>query len=68
MSPQAPGVPEFHSGILVTELSPGTGSPRLFSPGTGTVPDPLVKGEQTPAVGPSECPQVTPAPGILHGH
>lgn len=50
---RAPGVPEFHSGILVTELGPSTGSPRLFSPGTGTVPDPLVKGEQTPAVGPS---------------
>ncbi|XP_057601552.1 MLX-interacting protein isoform X1 [Hippopotamus amphibius kiboko] len=46
---RAPGVTEFHSGILVTDLGHGTGSQpapvsRLFSP--STVPEPLVKGEQ----------------------
>lgn len=67
MSPQAPGVTEFHSSVLVTDLSHSTSSQptpvsRLFSP--STVPDSLVKGEQAPlhggspqgpASGPSEC-------------
>ncbi|XP_055963131.1 MLX-interacting protein [Sorex fumeus] len=48
---RAPGVAEFHGGILVTELGPSPGGPRLFSP--GTVQDPLVKGEQAPVAGPS---------------
>ncbi|MBW01458.1 MLX-interacting protein, partial [Eschrichtius robustus] len=51
---RAPGVTEFHSGILVTDLGHGTGSQpaplsRLFSP--STVPDSLVKGEQVPPHG-----------------
>lgn len=67
MSPQAPGVTEFHSGILVTDLGHATSSQpspvsRLFS--SSTVQDSLVKGEQVPlhggspqvpAVGSSEC-------------
>uniref|UniRef100_A0A8D0VE59 BHLH domain-containing protein n=1 Tax=Sus scrofa TaxID=9823 RepID=A0A8D0VE59_PIG len=66
---RAPGVTEFHSSILVTDLGHSTGSQpapvsRLFSP--STVPDSLVKGEQAPlhggapsvpAAGPSrDCP------------
>ncbi|XP_027627997.1 MLX-interacting protein [Tupaia chinensis] len=59
---RAPGVTEFHSGILVTELSHSTNSqpapgPRLFSP--STVQDSLVKGEQAPLHGCS--PQVPTA-------
>ncbi|XP_021113203.1 MLX-interacting protein isoform X2 [Heterocephalus glaber] len=61
--PRAPAVAEFHSGILVTDLSRSTsGQPapvsRLFSP--GTVQDSLVKVEQAPLRGGS--PQV-PAAG-----
>lgn len=57
-----PGVAEFHSGILVTDLGRGTSSqpapvPRLFP---STVQDALVKGEQVPLHGGS--PQV-PAAG-----
>ena len=66
MSLQAPGVPEFHSSILVTDLGHGTSSPpapvsRLFP---STAQDPLGKGEQVPlhggspqvtVTGPSEC-------------
>ncbi|XP_066227145.1 MLX-interacting protein isoform X2 [Saccopteryx leptura] len=56
---RAPGVTEFHSGILVTELGHSTSSQpspvsRLFTP--STVHDPLVKGEQVPLRGGS--PQV----------
>ncbi|KAK2502282.1 hypothetical protein MC885_013782 [Smutsia gigantea] len=57
---RTPGVTEFHSGILVTDLGHPTGSQpapvsRLFSPGTAQ--DSLVKGEQAPATGSSrECP------------
>ncbi|XP_040842991.1 MLX-interacting protein [Ochotona curzoniae] len=48
-----PGVTEFHSGILVTDLSRGSSSqpspvPRLFP---SAVQDALVKGEQVPAAG-----------------
>nr|XP_008506250.1 PREDICTED: MLX-interacting protein isoform X4 [Equus przewalskii] len=64
---RAPGVTEFHSGILVTDLGrPSSSQPapvsRLFSP--STVQDSLVKGEQVPlhggspqvpATGSSEC-------------
>ncbi|OWK14032.1 MLXIP, partial [Cervus elaphus hippelaphus] len=51
---RAPGVTEFPSGILVTDLGPGPGSQhtpvsRLFPP--STVPDSLVKGEQGPLHG-----------------
>ncbi|KAB0357998.1 hypothetical protein FD754_002154 [Muntiacus muntjak] len=51
---RAPGVTEFPSGILVTDLGPGPGSQhtpvsRLFPP--STVPDSLVKGEQGPPHG-----------------
>ncbi|XP_058435825.1 MLX-interacting protein isoform X3 [Marmota monax] len=51
---RAPGVTEFHSSVLVTDLSHSTNSQptpvsRLFSP--STVPDSLVKGEQTPLHG-----------------
>ncbi|XP_027804969.1 MLX-interacting protein isoform X1 [Marmota flaviventris] len=51
---RAPGVTEFHSSVLVTDLSHSTSSQptpvsRLFSP--STVPDSLVKGEQTPLHG-----------------
>ncbi|XP_069413890.1 MLX-interacting protein isoform X1 [Ovis canadensis] len=51
---RAPGVTEFPSGILVTDLGPGPGSQhapvsRLFP--TSTVPDSLVKGEQGPLHG-----------------
>lgn len=67
MSPQAPGVTEFHSGILVADLGHAASSQpspvsRLFS--SSTVQDALVKGEQVPlhggspqvpAVGSSEC-------------
>ncbi|XP_023576303.1 MLX-interacting protein isoform X3 [Octodon degus] len=61
--PRAPGVTEFHSGILVTDLGHSTsGQPapvsRLFSP--GMVQDSLVKVEQAPLRGGS--PQV-PAVG-----
>ncbi|XP_023502981.1 MLX-interacting protein isoform X2 [Equus caballus] len=60
---RAPGVTEFHSGILVTDLGrPSSSQPapvsRLFSP--STVQDSLVKGEQIPLHGGS--PQV-PATG-----
>nr|XP_008506249.1 PREDICTED: MLX-interacting protein isoform X3 [Equus przewalskii] len=60
---RAPGVTEFHSGILVTDLGrPSSSQPapvsRLFSP--STVQDSLVKGEQVPLHGGS--PQV-PATG-----
>ncbi|XP_037367135.1 MLX-interacting protein [Talpa occidentalis] len=53
---RAPGVTEFHSGILVTDLGHSSSSqpapgPRLFS--SGTVQDGLVKGEQVPAAAPS---------------
>uniref|UniRef100_A0A452TG34 MLX interacting protein n=1 Tax=Ursus maritimus TaxID=29073 RepID=A0A452TG34_URSMA len=57
---RAPGVTEFHSGILVADLGHTTSSQpapvsRLFSP--GTVQDSLVKGEQVPATGSSrDCP------------
>ncbi|XP_019589606.2 MLX-interacting protein isoform X1 [Rhinolophus sinicus] len=56
---RAPGVTEFHSGILVTDLGHATSSQptpvsRLFSP--STVPESLVKGEQAPVPGGS--PQV----------
>ncbi|XP_021778751.1 MLX-interacting protein isoform X2 [Papio anubis] len=56
---RAPGVPEFHSSILVTDLSHGTNSPpapisRLFP---STAQDPLGKGEQVQLHGGS--PQVT---------
>ncbi|XP_016040445.2 MLX-interacting protein isoform X1 [Erinaceus europaeus] len=66
---RAPGITEFHSGILVTDLSHTAGSQpgpvsRLFSP--STVQDTLVKREQAPpqganpqvpALGPSrDCP------------
>ncbi|XP_012518995.1 PREDICTED: MLX-interacting protein isoform X2 [Propithecus coquereli] len=56
---RAPGVTEFHSSILVTDLSHSTSSQpgpvsRLFSP--STVQDSLVKGEQVPLHGGS--PQV----------
>ncbi|XP_063470731.1 MLX-interacting protein isoform X4 [Symphalangus syndactylus] len=56
---RAPGVPEFHSSILVTDLGHGTSSPpapasRLFP---STAQDPLGKGEQVPLHGGS--PQVT---------
>lgn len=68
MLPQAPGVTEFHSGILVTDLGHSSSSQpapvsRLFSP--GIVQDSLVKVEQAPlrggspqvpATGPGECP------------
>ncbi|XP_020016665.2 MLX-interacting protein isoform X1 [Castor canadensis] len=59
---QGPGVTEFHSSILVTDLSHSTSSQptpvsRLFSP--STVQDSLVKGEQVPLHGGS--PQVPPA-------
>ncbi|KAM6166834.1 LOW QUALITY PROTEIN: MLX-interacting protein [Erethizon dorsatum] len=63
--PRAPGVTEFHSGILVTDLGHSTsGQPapvsRLFSP--GMVQDSLVKVEQAPLRGGS--PQVpTTGPG-----
>ncbi|XP_072809815.1 MLX-interacting protein isoform X1 [Vicugna pacos] len=51
---RAPGVTEFHSGILVTDLGHGSGSQpapvsRLFSP--SAVQDSLVKGEQVPLHG-----------------
>ncbi|GAB5579007.1 carbohydrate-responsive element-binding protein isoform X6 [Prionailurus iriomotensis] len=51
---RAPGVTEFHSGILVTDLGHPTSSQpapvsRLFSP--GTVQESLVKGEQASATG-----------------
>nr|XP_055178747.1 MLX-interacting protein isoform X2 [Nyctereutes procyonoides] len=51
---RGPGVTEFHSGILVTDLGHTTSSQpapvsRLFSP--STVQDSLVKGEQVPATG-----------------
>lgn len=54
VSPQAPGVTEFHSGILVTDLGHTTSSPptsvsRLFPP--STVQDSLGKGEQVPVHG-----------------
>ena len=54
MSPQAPGVTELRSGVLVTDLGHGTGSQpaalsRLFSP--RAAPDSLVKGEQVPPHG-----------------
>ncbi|KAM5199578.1 MLX-interacting protein isoform 2-T2 [Hipposideros larvatus] len=57
---RAPGVAEFHSGILVTDLGHATSSQptpvsRLFSP--STVPESLVKGEQAPVPGGS--PQVS---------
>ncbi|XP_004430080.2 PREDICTED: MLX-interacting protein [Ceratotherium simum simum] len=60
---RAPGVTEFHSSILVTDLGhPSSSQPapvsRLFSP--STVQDSLVKGEQVPLHGGS--PQV-PAAG-----
>ncbi|XP_011803890.1 PREDICTED: MLX-interacting protein [Colobus angolensis palliatus] len=56
---RAPGVPEFHSSILVTDLGHGTNSPpapisRLFP---STAQDPLGKGEQVQLHGGS--PQVT---------
>ncbi|XP_045390834.1 MLX-interacting protein isoform X1 [Lemur catta] len=56
---RAPGVTEFHSSILVTDLGHSTGGQpgpvsRLFSP--STVQDSLVKGEQVPLHGGS--PQV----------
>ncbi|XP_025789002.1 MLX-interacting protein [Puma concolor] len=57
---RAPGVTEFHSGILVTDLGHPTSSQpapvsRLFSP--GTVQESLVKGEQASATGSSrDCP------------
>ncbi|XP_045743679.2 MLX-interacting protein isoform X2 [Mirounga angustirostris] len=57
---RAPGVTEFHSGILVTDLGRTTSSQpapvsRLFSP--SAVQDSLVKGEQVPATGSSrDCP------------
>ncbi|XP_077731605.1 MLX-interacting protein isoform X3 [Canis aureus] len=57
---RGPGVTEFHSGILVTDLGHTTSSQpapvsRLFSP--STVQDSLVKGEQVPATGSSrDCP------------
>ncbi|XP_003796058.1 MLX-interacting protein [Otolemur garnettii] len=56
---RAPGVTEFHSSILVTDLSHSTSSQpgpvsRLFSP--GTIQDSLVKGEQVSLPGGS--PQV----------
>lgn len=57
---RAPGVPEFHSGILVTDLGHPTSSQpapvsRLFSP--STVQESLVKGEQASATGSSrDCP------------
>nr|XP_017504831.2 MLX-interacting protein isoform X1 [Manis javanica] len=57
---RAPGVTEFHSGFLVTDLGHPTGSQpapisTLFSPGTAQ--DSLVKGDQAPATGSSrECP------------
>lgn len=59
VSPQAPGVTEFHSGILVTDLGHATSSQpapvsRLFS--ASAVQDSLVKGEQVPLLGAS--PQV----------
>ncbi|XP_013000251.1 MLX-interacting protein isoform X3 [Cavia porcellus] len=61
--PRAPGVTEFHSGILVTDLGHSSSSQpapvsRLFSP--GIVQDSLVKVEQAPLRGGS--PQV-PATG-----
>lgn len=54
MSPQAPGVTEFHSSILVTDLGHVTSSQpgpisRLFS--ASSVQDSLVKGEQAPLHG-----------------
>ncbi|XP_010602854.3 MLX-interacting protein, partial [Fukomys damarensis] len=60
--PRNPGVAEFHSGILVTDLGhSASGQPapvsRLFSP--GTVQDSLVKVEQAPLRGSS--PQVPTA-------
>ncbi|XP_047416530.1 MLX-interacting protein isoform X3 [Sciurus carolinensis] len=60
---RAPGVTEFHSSVLVTDLSHSTSSQptpvsRIFSP--STVQDSLVKGEQAPLHGGS--PQV-PATG-----
>ncbi|XP_077015860.1 MLX-interacting protein isoform X2 [Tamandua tetradactyla] len=59
---RAPGVTEFHSGILVADLGHTTSSQpvscsRLFSP--STVQDSLVKGEQGPLQGAS--PQVPAA-------
>lgn len=56
---RAPGVTEFHSGILVTDLGHATSSQpapvsRLFS--ASAVQDSLVKGEQVPLLGAS--PQV----------
>ncbi|KAG8514985.1 MLX-interacting protein [Galemys pyrenaicus] len=53
---RAPGVAEFHGGILVAGLGRSAGSqpgpvPRLFSP--GAVQDGSVKGEQVPAAAPS---------------
>lgn len=59
----APGVTEFHSGILVADLGHAASSQpapvsRLFPPGAGQ--DSLAKGEQAPLHGGG--PQV-PAPG-----
>lgn len=60
LSLQAPGVTEFHGGILVTDLGHATSNQpapvsRLFSP--STVQDSLVKGEQVPVPAiSSECP------------
>lgn len=56
MSPQAPGVTEFHSSILVTDLGHVTSSQpgpisRLFP--ASSVQDSLVKGEQAPLHGSS---------------
>ncbi|XP_035869717.1 MLX-interacting protein isoform X3 [Phyllostomus discolor] len=64
---RAPGVAEFHGGILVTDLGHAASSQpapvsRLFSPGSG--PDALVKGEQAPLRGGS--PQV-PVPAAVSG-
>lgn len=76
MSPQAPGVTEFHSSILVTDLGHTTSSPpasvsRLFPP--STVQDSLGKGEQVPvpgggpqvpAAGSGECAFQSERPGL----
>ncbi|XP_037673174.1 MLX-interacting protein [Choloepus didactylus] len=63
----APGVTEFHSGILVADLSQTSSQPapssRLFSP--STVQDSLVKGEQGPLPGGS--PQIPAASSSRDG-